>query len=394
MTPASRLATAIELLDAILDGAPAEASLTNWARGARYAGSKDRAAVRDIVFECLRKKRSFAFAAGGQESGRALVLAYVQHQGDDPSALFTGQGYAPEAINADELQALARGGDAPAPVALDYPDFLHDELTRSLGGDLLGVMAAMRDRAPVDVRVNLLRGTREQARAALARDDIGADPLEAVPTALRLKQNPRKLAGSTAYQDGLVDIQDASSQAVALLAGVMPGQKVLDYCAGGGGKALALYDQGQGQAQIYAHDIATMRMNDLPARAARAGARINVLRPDAKALKPGGFDVVFVDAPCSGTGAWRRSPDAKWRFQPENLRHLRQIQKEILASAAQLVATGGTLIYATCSLLNCENQDQVDEFSSVNQGFSELDRLVLTPLNCSDGFFASKLKRK
>ncbi len=393
MTPASRLATAIELLDAILEGAPAEASLTNWARGARYAGSKDRAAVRDIVFECLRKKRSFAFAAGGQERGRALVLAYVQHQGDDPSAFFTGQGYAPEAMSREEAQALASDAVAPAPVALDYPDFLHDDLSRSLGGDLQAVMAAMRDRAPVDVRVNLLRGSRDQARAALARDDIEAVPVKTVPTALRLTQNPRKLAGSKAYQDGLVDIQDASSQAVALLAGVEPGQKVLDYCAGGGGKALALFDQGQGHAQIYAHDIATVRMNDLPARAARAGARINVLRPDAAALKPGGFDVVFVDAPCSGTGAWRRSPDAKWRFKPENLEHLRQIQKEILATASQLVSKGGTLVYATCSLLRRENEDQVDEFLLENQIFSEIERLVLTPVNCSDGFFAAKLLR-
>ena len=272
MTPASRLATAIDILDAILAGDPAGMTLTNWARRARYAGSKDRAAVRDIVFDILRRKRSLLWQAGpGPEDGRRLVLAYAAAEGTDLDAVFSGEGYAPDPLLDEERAGLRPLDGAPRPVALDYPDFLDDELAGSLGTELEPVMGAMQERAPVDLRVNLMRASRDEARAMLAAQEIEAEPVPGAPAALRVTGNPRRINGSDAYREGFVELQDLSSQMVARFADLGPGARVIDYCAGGGGKALALYDQGGGEARIFAHDIASVRMNDLPARAARGG---------------------------------------------------------------------------------------------------------------------------
>jgi len=222
-------------------------------------------------------------------------------------------------------------------------------------------------------------------------------PVAGVETALRITANPRRLAQSTAFGQGLVEPQDASSQFAARLADVKPGQRVLDFCAGGGGKALALYDQGAshggGGAKIFAHDIAEARMKDLPNRAARAQARVTSIAPGSPALKPANFDTVFVDAPCSGSGAWRRTPDAKWRIEPEHLTRLCAMQREILTKVAPLLRPGGTLIYATCSFLPCENDDQLAWFLAQTGAFSLVETHHMTPLGTGDGFFAAKLER-
>jgi len=203
--------------------------------------------------------------------------------------------------------------------------------------------------------------------------------------------NPRRVASSRAYKDGLVELQDASSQAAALFAGAKPGMRVLDYCAGGGGKALALYDAIGGEGAVFAHDIATVRMNDLPARAARAGARIRVVAPDDDALASETFDLVFVDAPCSGTGAWRRTPDAKWRVTADDLARLEGVQADILDRAAELLRPGGRLVYATCSLLDRENGDQVDALLERSSKMRLEGRRIFTPIDTGDGFFVAKL---
>ena len=329
MTPGARLSAAIEILDAVLDGAPAGVTLARWGRGARYAGSKDRNAIRDLVFDCLRKKRSLAHR-GGAETGRALILAHAFEAGTDLDTVFSGEGYHPAAVTPTETAALNDGRTAVDPVRLNYPDFLDDAFRRSLGESFEPVMAAMATRAPVDLRVNRQKASLVDAQAALAAEEIETLPVEGVATALRVITNPRRVASSRAYKDGLVELQDASSQAAALFAGAKPGMRVLDYCAGGGGKALALYDAIGGEGAVFAHDIATVRMNDLPARAARAGARIRVVAPDDDALATETFDLVFVDAPCSGTGAWRRTPDAKWRVTADDLARLEGVQADIL----------------------------------------------------------------
>ena len=240
MTPGARLSAAIDLLDAILAGEPAERELTRWARASRFAGSKDRAAVRDLVFDGLRRRRSLGWLGGG-DTGRAIVLAGQATAGADLDALFTGDGFDPRPVVAAERDSLARGLDAaPEGVRLDYPDALHDDLVASLGDDFEPVLRAMQERAPVDLRVNTLKTTPAAATVVLARDGVQVAPQPLARAALRVLENPRLVAASRAYTQGMVELQDVSSQLVVEAAGVRPGTTVLDYCAGGGGKTLAL----------------------------------------------------------------------------------------------------------------------------------------------------------
>lgn len=389
MTPAARLSAAIDLLDQIFSGDPAERSLTRWARSSRFAGSKDRAAVRDLVFDCLRRKRSLAHR-GGAQTGRAVVLAHQFLAGEPLHDLFAEGRFSPPPITIEEQNTLDNPAVPPDPVRFDYPDFLDAELRRSLEDDLTAVMQAMQSRAPVDLRVNTLKTTLSEAQNYLARDLIFSETVENAPDALRITQNPRKLNGSLAYKYGFVELQDVSSQKVAAFAGAEPGMRVLDYCAGGGGKTLALAAQMNRQGSLFAHDINPGRMKDIPERSRRAGASVDIIAPD-RLGDAGLFDLVLVDAPCSGSGAWRRNPDGKWRLGPGGLDKLVELQREILGAARNLVAPKGRLIYATCSLFNCENGDQIDHFTNTNAGWHSSRRLTLSPLDGGDGFFAAEV---
>jgi len=391
MTPTARLSAAIALLDQILTGDPAERALTRWARASRFAGSKDRAAVRDIVFDTLRRKRSLAHLAGGM-TGRGLVLAQQFSKGADLDTLFGDFRFAPEALTDAERARLATAVEAPDPVRLDYPDFLDAELKRSLGANLPEVMQAMQARAPVDLRVNTLKTSVEEAQKYLARDLIFTEVIEGISGALRITENPRKLNGSLAYRYGFVELQDVSSQLVSQIAGAKPGMNVLDYCAGGGGKTLALATAMQGQGRIFAHDANPLRMKDLPERARRAGADVEILPPDHLHDVPA-CDLVMVDAPCSGSGAWRRNPDSKWRLTPRRLEELMALQRDILEKAQVRVAKNGRLAYATCSLFKCENADQITWFQSRFSGWELLEQQSLSPRTGGDGFFISILAR-
>lgn len=393
MTPGARLAAAISLLDDILAGEPAERSLTRWARGSRFAGSKDRAAVRDIVYDCLRQKRSLGWRSGA-ETGRGLVLAQQLAEGADIAGLFSGDGFAPEPLSAAEVLCIAADpGVAPEPVALDYPDFLAEEIARSLGADKVPVLAAMQTRAPLDLRVNVLRGTIAGAQVMLGQEGIAVTGHPLSPHALRVQENPRAVATSRAYTSGLVELQDVSSQAVALFAGARPGMRVLDYCAGGGGKSLAMAADMAGRGLLMAHDIDPNRMKDLPERAGRAGAKVSLVATlDLPRLKDS-CDLVLVDAPCSGSGAWRRNPDAKWRLGAGALEALCRVQAAILDQAQALVAAKGRLVYATCSLLRVENQDQSRGFLRRFPEWKLSDELILLPVTAGDGFYAASLTR-
>ncbi len=393
MTPAARLSAAIGLLDDILSGEPAERSLTRWARQNRYAGSKDRAAVRDVVFDCLRQKRSLAHL-GGAMSGRGLVVGHQVQTGEDVAALFSGDRFAPQPLSADEQAAIGAGAEPSLPVAMNFPDFLLPELLRSLGDDLPAVMEAMALRAPVDLRVNSLKATVEDAERMLARDLIFTEPHGLALNALRITQNPRKLARSLAYDYGLVELQDVSSQAVAAFCGATSGMTVLDYCAGGGGKTLALAADMGGTGVLLAHDANARRMKDLPERARRADANVQVLSSDALRQNTPACDLVVVDAPCTGTGAWRRNPDAKWRIGQDFVDKITTLQTQILDEAARYVNPGGVMAYATCSILNVENCDQVTAFLSRSAGWELLEDMSLTPVQGGDGFYCARLHRK
>jgi len=391
MTPGARLSAAIELLDAALAGEPAERALTRWARASRFAGSRDRAAVRDIVFDALRRRRSLGWAGGG-DTGRGIVLAQTA-EGEDPDALFTGEGFDPAPLTAAERARLAAPPPPPPdPVRLDYPDFLDAKLRASLGADFEPVLAAMRARAPVDLRVNVLKTTSDAARVALARDGVLVEPHPLAPNALRVVENPRGVAASRAYTQGMVELQDVSSQLVAALAGAAPGMTVLDFCAGGGGKTLALAAAMQGRGRLLAWDANPRRMADLPDRARRAGASVRILERAELDRLGRRCDLVLVDAPCSGTGAWRRKPEGKWRLSPDELALYPPLQDAILDEAATHVRPGGRLVYATCSLLAEENEDRAAGFASRHPDWTREGERRLSPLDGGDGFYLAAFR--
>lgn len=378
MTPAARVNAAIGLLDEILDGRPAEQVLLRWSRASRYAGSGDRAAVRDLVYEALRRRNSLA-ALGGRLSGRGLMIGLCREAGQDPGEVFTGATYAPEPLSEEERSA--GGGDAE-----DLPDWLLPLWRHSLGADAAAVARAMGARAPVWLRVNPLRGTIAEAMAMLAEDGIDAEASRDLPGALRVTRGERRVNGGRAYREGLVELQDLSPQLACAALPLREGDRVLDYCAGGGGKVLALAGRQPG-LQLFAHDAEPARMTDLPARAKRAGTRIEqVLQPK------GVFDLVLADVPCSGSGTWRRTPDAKWRLTEAMLERLVETQAGILDKVAGHVAPGGHLTYMTCSLLTAENDAAIDVFLARNACFTEVFRQGWTPLTASDGFFMALLK--
>ncbi|MCB1341764.1 MAG: RsmB/NOP family class I SAM-dependent RNA methyltransferase [Pseudooceanicola sp.] len=382
MTPAARVQAAIECLDRILDGAPAEQVLTGWARGSRFAGSGDRNAVRDHVFDALRARRSLA-ALGGGDTGRAILLGLLRRDGVDPDSRFTGEPYAPKPLSETERS----GGRPPlaGAEAADLPDWLWPRFVDSLGADAAAAAQAMQRRAPVHLRVNLLRADTGTALAALERDGIAAERHPAASAALEVTSGARRVRGSRAFLDGLVELQDAASQAVVEMLPLRDGMKVLDFCAGGGGKTLAM--AARAKLTLFAHDAASQRLRDLPERARRAGAFVSLAADPAAA---GPFDLVLCDVPCSGSGSWRRAPDAKWRLRPEDLDRLRRTQMDILDRASALLADGATLAYATCSVLKQENEDLVRTFvSGAPREISDERRWNVT--GGTDGFYAAHL---
>lgn len=382
MTPAARAAAAIAVLDRILGGEPAEQALTNWGRASRFAGSGDRHAVRDLVYDALRCKRSFA-ALGGGMTGRGLVLGGLRAEGQDPDLLFTGQGHAPAPLTAADQGRHPEGAEA-----LDVADWLYPLFVKALGDEADATLAAMRARAPVFLRVNARKATLPEAIEALANAGIRATPVEGIALALRVTEGARKIAASSPYAEGLVELQDASSQAVVQALPLRDGLRVLDYCAGGGGKSLAM--AARARLTLFAHDADKGRMRDLPARAARAGARVQILEKIDPSQR---FDLILTDVPCSGSGSWRRDPMGKWALTPQRLEALCKTQAEILARVAPLVGPSGVLAYATCSLLSEENEEQIDRFLAAHPGWTCRAQQRFSPLSGGDGFFVALLAR-
>ena len=386
MTPQARVAAACDILQGILTGAPAEKTLTTWARKNRYAGSGDRAAIRDLVFDALRKKRSLAWL-GGSESGRGLMIGHLRAEGTDPSSVFTGDGYAPSSLTQAETAAHTSLESAPRPVRLDCPDWLFPMVEESLGEDAENILLRLQDRAPLFLRVNLARIDRDGAMKALDDEAISTRPHRLSPTALEVTLNPRRVHDSQAFRNGLVEFQDVASQAVVdFLLNEAKGKTVLDYCAGGGGKSLAL--AAGGAAHVTAHDANPRRMKDIEKRSERAGVSIGLVdEPE------GIFDVVLCDVPCSGSGAWSRQPDAKWRLTSTGLSELNRIQNDIIRKAAQHVGPNGVLAYATCSLLKAENEDRIAAFLEDFPEWQPVGQRRFTPLDGGDGFYVAMMSR-
>ncbi len=385
MTPAAQVSAAIEILEKLADNRrPAGDVIKEWGLSHRFAGSKDRAAISSLVFDALRKRASAAFLMG-ESSARAIMIGALREARgltvDLIAALFSGEGHAPAPLTLQERERLERQTieDAPAHVRGDYPEWLSQKFEESLGTAAAAEGAALATRAPVDLRVNLLKGSRGQALEKLAHLDPKPTPLS--PLGLRIfpgsdGRGPA-LAAETTYVKGLVETQDEGSQLASLLCGAEPGNQILDLCAGGGGKTLALAAQTHNRGQIYAYDGDGRRLMPIHERLERAGARnVQVRAPrgkaDVLADLEGRCDIVLIDAPCTGTGTWRRHPDAKWRLASGALEQRQKDQRELLEKAVRFVKPKGRIVYVTCSLLKEENEDQVSEFLRAHPAFSAL----------------------
>lgn len=383
MTPAARVAAAIEILDMIGDGTPAEQVLTRWGRSNRFAGSKDRAAIRDYVFDVMRVRRSAAWH-GNAATGRGLMIGLLRLQGIDPATLFTGEGHAPQPLMDYEISPPV--GEMPAADVWNLPDWLQEYFATAVGAQAEETAMMLQGRAPVTLRVNTSKTNASDAILMLKEAGVDAQPNPLSPTALTVSEGSRRIRNAPAYADGFVELQDASSQAVV---DALPHvSRVLDYCAGGGGKALAV--AARGDTSVFAHDIDPARMRDLPLRAARAEADITQLaNSDLATFGP--YDIVLVDAPCSGSGAWRRAPEAKWRLTPEQLVQTTVLQDDILDAACQLVSPDGVLAYATCSVLHDENEARVDAFLARHSDWTCTWHKTFPVSAQGDGFFTAHL---
>src|SRR5260370_18591467 len=433
MTPGARCPPASEVWPDIEDRRrPAADALKDWGLAHRFAGSGDRAAIGGLVFDALRRRSAAAYLMGGSTPGWVLFGALRVEPGsavDSIAGLAEGVPPAPPPPNraeADALAAAALRDDVPAHVRGDYPEWLDTYLATVFGEERADEGAALSRRAPVDLRVNTLKADRDTALAALAH--LGATPTPWSPVGLRIalstdaKSPP--LHAEPAYMDGLIEVQDEGSQLAALLSGVRPGETVVDLCAGGGGQTLAPAAAMANSGRIIATDTDIRRLAPIHARIARAGVRdveVRTPRGDGELLDnlSGAADLVLIDAPCTGVGAWRRNPDAKWRVRPGALEQRIKAQDTALARAARLVKPGGRIAYVTCSLLDEENGARVRAFGGRHPEFAVVpaddvagalgaervkflaavkvsaEGLLMTPRRTgTDGFFVSVMRRQ
>ena len=376
MTPAGRLAAAIEVLVAVLERhRPVRLALKDWGDRSRFAGSKDRAFVSGLVLDTLRKRRSLGWRMG-EETPRAAVLGVLAFEWGwsvaEVAAAAAGEPHGPGALSETEAIALASPrplDEAPGAIRGDYPDWLEPSLERVFGDARAEEGAALARRAPVDLRANRLKGDVQRVLKTLS--PFGAEPTGVLVDALRISA-PEAAARAAAVESepefakGWFEVQDLGSQIASAAAGEVKGRQVLDLCAGGGGKTLALAAAMRSTGQIYGYDRDSKRLSEVVTRGQRAGVRNLQVRspkkPGALDDLAGRMDLVFVDAPCTGSGVWRRHPEAKWRLTREQLDRRVAEQIEVLAEARRLTKPGGRIVYVTCSLLAEENEDQVEAF--------------------------------
>ena len=380
MTPGARVQAAIEIVDDLINsGFQVEKTLKIWTRKNRYAGSKDREEIRDLVFDALRNLRSYAGSGGGM-NGRAILSRSLYIKGICLDHIFTGEGYSPAPLENVIFHEINELNDAEM---YDLPDWLWPIWLTDLGEKAQSSAMILKERANLFLRVNLLKVTRKDAINYLAEQGIDVEIHPKIATALIVKRGKKKIRNSKIYQNGMVELQDASSQmTICALPSNLPGP-FLDYCAGGGGKALAL--AAKFNSKILAHDTKNWRMSDIPKRSNRAGAEIEIVSTNY--LKNKSFGLVLADAPCSGSGTWRRDPAGKWLLTEATLMQLLKTQKEIINRSSQYVRKGGILAYVTCSVLKRENSDQVTAFLSSNNNWTVQDHNQFYPSDDGDGFY-------
>ncbi len=431
MTPAARLAAAIEVFENLeSERRPAADALKGWGLAHRFAGSGDRAAIAGLVYDALRRRASSAWIMGA-DTPRAILLGMLtRERGLDSDAiarLASGEKYAAEALSGDERKRLdvADMAAAPAYVAGDYPEWLEPQFARAFGDARAEEGAALSSRAPLDLRVNTLKTDCDKAADMLS--DLKPEPMRWSSWGLRITLTADAKAppihAEPAFIKGLVEVQDEGSQLASLFSGAKPGEQAVDLCAGAGGKTLALAAMMENKGQIFATDDDKRRLAPIHDRLKRSGARnVQVRTPKSVggeiADLAGRCDLVLIDAPCTGTGAWRRNPDAKWRIRPGALEQRQKEQADILDRAVPLLKAGGRIAYVTCSVLEEENGAQVRSFLTRHPEFSlqppadvvnalgerafmfakaarlSVEGLLMTPRTTeTDGFFVSVLRR-
>ena len=432
MTPAAKLSAAIELIEAIdTQRVPAAKALKEWGTAHRYAGSGDRAGIAGLVWDVLRRRASSAWIMNS-DTPRARVLGMLKAERkmdvEAIAALCDGGRFSPEPLSDAEHAALSSRtvDDAPAHIAGDYPEWLDGHLTAVFGDDRVAEATAMASRAPLDLRVNTLKAKREKVLGSVKH--LGAVETPWSPMGLRIDlgadaRNP----GIHAEEDfikGAIEVQDEGSQLAALLSDAKPGEQVIDLCAGAGGKTLALAAMMQGKGRLIATDSDKRQLAPIHERLSRAGVHNCDIRTpkgpdDTLSDIHASADLVVIDAPCTGTGTWRRNPDAKWRMRPGALEVRIKDQIEVLERAVPLVKAGGRIAYITCSVLPQENNEQIRGFLARHPDFSVVpaeqvisvlwdkaeafaaatyqspEGLLMTPRRTgTDGFFVSVLARK
>lgn len=427
MTPAARIQAAIELLDEVLaTDRPADGVLSAYFRARRFIGAKDRRAVSEQVWRVLRYRARLTWVLKTDTPTPRLLVAANLVRGESKSmdaigGLFSGAKNGPPPLSVNEKRMVERAKTqkidaAPRTVKFECPEWLLEKIDTAFGAEADKEISALGEEAALDLRVNTLKATRENVLASLKSEGLDASPTPLSPLGVRL---PARIAlgAHEGFKSGLFEVQDEASQVCARLVDAHPGQAIMDLCAGAGGKTLAIAASMKNKGRLVACDVSVGRLERSKLRLRRAGvhnATLRIIEESDKWLKrqSGTFDRVLVDAPCSGTGAWRRNPDARWHLSPENLENLTATQDGLLDRGARLVKPGGHLIYATCSLLSDENAVRINAFLARNEKFqvrpvqevwqgafeglcpTDEPFLTLTPArHGTDGFFVAILSR-
>ncbi len=423
-----RIQAAIEVLEDMASRKrPVSNALKDWGLSHRFAGSGDRAAIGNIVYDLLRKKSSLAAFAQSDDPRLGVFATLVRqwkYSPDELAAILKDDKFAPVQPTRDEYQRISASQepDAPQHVLADIPEWCVDSFVANFDDEWMAEAQALSERPPLDMRVNTLKSNREKVEKSMSR--LGVRTTRLARQGLRIAPGNRdsrlpNVQAEAGFQKGWFEIQDEGSQVVADLMFAKPGEKVLDFCAGAGGKTLALAAALENRGQVHAYDSDKSRLAPIYDRLKRAGTRnVQVHAPDEdlSALVEK-MDKVIVDAPCTGTGTWRRRPDAKWRLTKENLETRLREQEEVLSQAQQFVRPGGLLVYITCSVLPEENESQIYAFIEDNPSFemvsagevwqdlygfenlqpwsSDMKSITLTPASTNtDGFYFSVLQRK
>jgi 16S rRNA (cytosine967-C5)-methyltransferase len=427
MRLAGRAAAAIDVLAEIFERhRPASEALKDWGKAHRFAGSTDRHAIGTLVYDALRHRNSLSFRMG-QSTPRALALAALHDAwglSPDAIAALAEEQHGPGALTPEERTTLSRSLPANLPLHIsgDVPEWLVPSYEKAFGARAAEEGAALAQRAPVDLRVNTLKAKREQVLEALSRFGAVEGPWS--PLAIRIPApgpdtRNANVEAEPAHGLGWFEVQDAGSQLAALLSGVTPGMSVADICAGAGGKTLAFAALMKNEGRLIAHDLDRFRLRPIFERLTRAGVtncEVISAQDKGKLQSSGPFDCVVIDAPCSGSGSWRRKPDAKWRLTPKQFAQRIKDQAQVLESGFSLLKPGGTLLYITCSVLPEENTEQVAAFinrhpemkivpykeqwgkaiggEAPRSADGATDTLVLTPAqHVTDGFFVAVMRK-